>query len=327
MDVDDERSPDELEELEGPIDWTRDLALPLERSPELLVRFVPQWAPGEDEEVDEAEREERAANVDDGTTLFVASTDDEDRYGDVVRQDWRLKNFLKNPIILDNHIPLRVVGRATSATVPRIGEDAGRLMIRVAWNDNHPDPAIRGVGHDHRNGFRNAGSVGFKAGKRTARNKLPPDHPAYKEPVKVETWWGGTIEVVGDYLEQNELWEFSSATIPANPNAAQRAYVARSGLLTVPQAAGAVVAATGDDVLRLLDDPEWRSAVAAKLWPNLEALCRALNIEQLRTPEARRVIRATLDAGPPPAPEPETNPHPLAVFARAHQLLALSRQE
>lgn len=165
------------------------------------------------------------SNATDGTTLFVASTDAEDRALDVVKQDWRLSEFRANPVILDNHNPTRVVGRALEARVPKAGEpgDIGKLMIRVQWDQSNPDPSIRSVGHQHLNRFRNAGSVGFKAAKTTARNKLAADHPAFREPVKVETWWGGTIENAGKYYEGNNLLEFSSATLPMNPQALQRA--------------------------------------------------------------------------------------------------------
>jgi hypothetical protein len=137
------------------------------------------------------------------TTTFVASTDRADRARDIVAQDWVLDRFLANPVILDNHDSRRVVGMATRAAV----ED-GRLVIEVAWDLESPDPSIAAVGHQHLQGFRRAGSVGFRAGKVTFRADLPDTHPAYGER--------------GYFYEGNELLEFSSATIPMNPDALQR---------------------------------------------------------------------------------------------------------
>lgn len=207
------------------------------------------------------------------TTTFVASTDDEDRAMDVVKQDWRLRNWRSNPVILDNHNPMRVVGRGVSAVVPRAGDDAGKLMIEVAWDTESPDPSIRAVGHQHLTGTRKAGSVGFQSAKKTARNKLPTDSPYYREPIEVETWWG-TMEKAGTLYEGNELLEFSSATIPMNPAALQRSL-------------GAEVERAAWDLAEVLQRPE-----------QLEALRRALDLEtwllgQLRSSaEVRRILRA-----------------------------------
>ncbi len=38
-----------------------------------------------------------------GRTLFVASTADEDRHGDIVRPDWKHKQFRAHPVILWMH--------------------------------------------------------------------------------------------------------------------------------------------------------------------------------------------------------------------------------
>jgi hypothetical protein len=220
-----------------------------------------------------------------GTTLFVASTDAPDRAMDVVRQDWRLRSFRSNPVILDNHDTRRVVGRATEVTVPKVGDDAGRLMIRVAWDMDSPDLSIRNVGHQHLSGIRRAGSVGFRAGKRTERHKLPQDHAAYQEPVEVDTWFG-KMKVSGYYLEANELMEFSSATIPMNPEALQRSYF---GKVDAPPAPAAVLA----EMLRTAR-PEDVHALAAVVLDEFRSL-----------PAFADVVRGLVEAVPankPPAP-------------------------
>lgn len=243
-----------------------------------------------------------------GTTLFVASTDDEDRAMDVVKQDWSLRDFRNNPVILDNHTYMRVVGKGIDTKVPRKGKDAGRLMIRVGWDLENPDPSLRAVGHQHLNGFRSAGSVGFTYGKKTARNKLDPSDPYYRDAVEVETWWGGTYEMSGYLFEKNVLLEFSSATIPANPNALQRSLIQELGLLepgdlerrartvgkTVPKR-------VADDLTSYLRDPKNRRAALDLLWPDLLEKAR-------KDPSFRRLLRALADSSGSPSPTRSSAP-------------------
>jgi hypothetical protein len=150
-----------------------------------------------------------------GTTLFTASTNAVDRAGDVVDQSWLTSEYKANPVVIDNHYAMRVVGRSLDTRVPK---DTGNLELLVQWDLGNPDPLVQSVGHQHLNGFRSAGSVGFRAGKTTARNKLAQDHYAYTEPTKVETPWG-SYETVGSFYQRNTLFEFSSATVPMNPQA------------------------------------------------------------------------------------------------------------
>lgn len=254
---------------------------------------------------------ERALSDNDKTTLFVASTDTPDRAMDVVKQDWRLRNFRANPVILDNHMSMRVVGRALDVSVPKTGEDAGRLMIRVEWDDDSPDPTVRNVGHQHRRGIRKAGSVGFRSGKKTRRDKLDPKDRFYQEPVEVDFWWGKE-KIAGWLYEQNELMEFSSATIPMNPDALQRALGvappdgSRGGNVSTPDP-GAV-----HDFRQWLGEATNRSVVIDLLWPGL--------LDKARTDDTfRRILRAALDAAPPSPPTPtKTGP---GFFARALALL------
>jgi hypothetical protein len=142
------------------------------------------------------------------TTVFVASTATPDRARDIVLQDWDLSAFESNPVILDNHNPLRVVGRAESASVVN-----GELVIEVSWDLDNPDPSIRSVGHQHLAGFRRAGSVGFRPGSVAWRSDLPDDDPHYSEQ-------GGYV------FGKCQLLEFSSASIPMNPEALERPKVA-----------------------------------------------------------------------------------------------------
>ncbi len=232
-----------------------------------------------------------AAPRDDKRTLFVASTADEDRAGDIVRQDWRLGPYKANPVILDNHYGMRVVGRADEARVPK---DTGALEILVAWDLQNPDPTIAAVGHQHLNGFRAAGSVGFRSGKKTARNKLPTDHEAYREEQTVEERWGASKHA-GVYHEKNELYEFSSASVPMNPKALHRE----------PRTKGAELA----DHAATVEDEVKRAELVVR-----ETLPRVLQGELLSLIRSdatiRRVILSIVESSPA-SPRPEAPASPL----------------
>lgn len=251
--------------------------------------------------------EQRASNDGDGrSTLFVASMATPDRAMDVVAQDWRLAAFRSNPVILDNHNPIRVVGQGLEARVPKDGEDAGRLMIRVGWDLDNPDPTIRAVGHQHLNGIRRAGSVGFRPGKRTRRDKLPTDHPHYQEGVDQDLGWG-TFKYAGTLYERNELLEFSSATIPMHPSALQRALGeldpgdTRGRLSVVQESVPRDLAGELHDLLT--GGGELARGLLDLLWADLGVRARGQLLELARTDtELRRILRAALDAGPPRRP-------------------------
>lgn len=237
-----------------------------------------------------------------GTTLFEASNDTEDRYGSVVRQDWRLAEFRANPVILDMHNRNRVVGRALEAKVPRSGDDAGRLMIRVEWDLANPDPSLAAVGHQHLSGFRRAGSVGWQFGKVTHRDRLAPEHPAYKAKEKKQGAFGDYVfeyESAGLYYEGNTLHEFSSVSVPGNATALQRHYLAELGA-TDPEDLTARLRVVAESVPRSLAadlqafarDQANRAALLDLLWPDI--------VHRVRTDtDTRRVLRALLESGPP----------------------------
>jgi hypothetical protein len=263
--------------------------------------------------------EQRDAVGDDNTTLFEASNDTEDRYNSIVRQDWKLTEYRANPVVLDSHNPYRVVGRAVEAKVPRTGDDAGKLMIRVEWNLQSPDPALAAVGHQHLNGFRKAGSVAWQYGKVTQRDKLPTDHVAFKQKEKRVLAYGDYVyeyESAGLYYEQNALREFSSVSVPGNATALQRHYLAHIGAqdpediaARLRAAQDTVPRAVGADLASMAQDPANRAALLTLLWPDL--------VDRMRTDaEARRVLRAILEAGPPAPP-------PAAVAAPTPSLASL----
>lgn len=155
-------------------------------------------------------------------TTFTASTADVDRMGDIVEQDWRLRDYRRNPVILNNHNPREVVGMSLDSRVPK---DTGNLTIKVKWDVSDFNPMGQLIGHQHKNGFRNAGSVGFTPGKRTRRSKLPTDDPRYIDPEK----FAGYSWEIGSVFSKNVLLEFSSASIPANAAALQLSLHANEG--------------------------------------------------------------------------------------------------
>jgi hypothetical protein len=196
-------------------------------------------------------------------TRFIASTEDEDRALDVVSQNWNLESFKANSPILNNHDPFQVVGVGVRAEVVN-----GALEIDVRWDDTNPDPSVRSVGHQHKTGVRKAGSVGFRAASVTERHLLPKSHRHFREPVKIETPIG-TFEHSGLFFDAPELLEFSSATIPMNPQALQRSFAVQRGLVFPGTSRSALVLPDFDAFVKFLESltPAQRERVSRILAP------------------------------------------------------------
>jgi len=141
-------------------------------------------------------------------TDFVASTAIVDRMGDVIDQGtWRLANWRANPVILHEHAP-PVIGKGKAK------RSADALSIKVQWDIGDHNPIATLAGTQHLNGFRSAGSVGFIPGKAKNRLDLGDDDPR-KAPKNTPRWLAGNV------FSHNELLEFSSVAVPANPQALQ----------------------------------------------------------------------------------------------------------
>jgi len=131
---------------------------------------------------------------------FVASTESQDRYGDVINQrGWDLSAYNRNPVVLFNH---------QAGTLP-IGKgsvkiDNDQLMIDIEFDQE--DELAQRIESKARNGYMNAVSVGFNPIESSNRSELPKDHPAYS--IKS-----------GQYFNKSELLEVSMVTIPANSEA------------------------------------------------------------------------------------------------------------
>jgi len=147
------------------------------------------------------ERKEAAGNNSGSVVSFVASTDNEDRYGDIINQEgWNLESYKSNPVVLLNHNPMSLpIGRGL------VEVRDGALEIDVEF-DTGDDGIGREIARKVDAGFLHSVSVGFRAVEFTPRSKLPSDHRYHSENK-------------GTYFSSSELLEVSIVTIPANPDA------------------------------------------------------------------------------------------------------------
>jgi len=102
----------------------------------------------------------KVKSVDEETSTLEAvfSTEDEDRHGDIVRQNWDLKQFKKNPVILNSHnywSATDVIGKAEKIGIKN-GQLEGKIKFAVEEN-----PIAKIIFDLYKNGFLNAFSVGF----------------------------------------------------------------------------------------------------------------------------------------------------------------------
>ena len=137
---------------------------------------------------------------DSGVFSFTASTDQIDRYGDIINQEgWDLDAYRSNPVILFNHnasaLPIGKGEVSVSAE--------NQLMIDIEFDSD--DDLGAAIKSKTERGFLHSVSVGFKPIKSIERSKLPTDHRAAGPD--------------GTYFESAELLEVSIVSVPANPQA------------------------------------------------------------------------------------------------------------
>lgn len=141
-----------------------------------------------------------SVDVENATAIFVLSTVDIDRHGDVIHQDsWQLDNFLKNPVFLEQHMswefPLGKFVEIYTEEDPNRTDGAKRLVGKVKFAVEEYDRAKVAFALVA-NGFMNAVSVGF----------IPHD-----------------VEYNSDLdafiMRDCELLEVSLVSVPANPMA------------------------------------------------------------------------------------------------------------
>lgn len=138
------------------------------------------------------------------TLTMVASTQDVDRHGDVVIQSgWDLRQFKKNPVILNSHNygdVTEVIARATRSEIVGSGKSA---KLEQDWEFAVKENPKAKIAFDlYAGGFLSASSVGF----------IPTKFKQNKD--------GST-----DYytIEEAELLEVSAVSVPANARALAKA--------------------------------------------------------------------------------------------------------
>jgi HK97 family phage prohead protease len=133
---------------------------------------------------------------------FVASTNSVDRYGDIIEQDWDLKDFWPNPVLLWAHNSREPpIGKVTSFEVSADKtKSIAKAELRPAGDNAFVDDLAKLLDM----GLLNAVSVGFLPGKEDAR-------------MDERGRWVGSIYTA------NKLVELSLVSIPANAEAIQLA--------------------------------------------------------------------------------------------------------
>lgn len=130
---------------------------------------------------------------------FIASDESVDRYGDIVKADWNLAPYKKNPVFLWNHdhsIP--AIGN-----IAPIGVDARRLMVTANFTAPGVNPFADQLYKLVKAKVIRAVSVGFTA-----------------DPSDVEMIRDADDQWTGGYKYNNpELLELSLCNVPANPHA------------------------------------------------------------------------------------------------------------
>ncbi len=133
---------------------------------------------------------------------IISSTEDVDRDGDIVRQNWRLENYRKSPRIQLWHGPL-TIGRSLSEKVAK--HDGGPALLQeVEFLPAGVDDVADAQWVMYRDGFLNQWSVGFMPLKITR-----VDDADERAALGLGRW--------GVVFEESELYETSAVPIPANP--------------------------------------------------------------------------------------------------------------
>jgi len=125
---------------------------------------------------------------------FIMSTASVDRMGDIVRQDWDLKEFGRNPVALFNHSANMVIG-----TWDNVRVESGRLVGQLRLAQKGTSRIVDEIRSLLEQRILKAVSVGFTSTKATPINPKKPYH--------------------GQHLSGNSLLECSLVSVPANSEA------------------------------------------------------------------------------------------------------------
>lgn len=145
--------------------------------------------------------EVRNINTEERTADFVFSSESIDSYGEIVRQNWDLSRFKRNPVILYNHTS-RSWGDPSASlpigTCTAIGIKDGKLQGTIKFASERFNPFAEQVWIGVQEKMIRATSVGF-----------------FPHTVKYERV--DDVELL--VLDDNELFEISLVPIGANPDA------------------------------------------------------------------------------------------------------------
>lgn len=132
--------------------------------------------------------------TDDRTADFICSTETVDGHGEIVKQNWKLSRYQKNPVVLWGHKHSELpIGTASNVRV-----EGGQLKARIRFVSAAANPRAEEVWTGVKEGSIRMVSVGF----------MPHS-------VRQETHDG----VERFVLDDNELFEISVVPIGSNPDA------------------------------------------------------------------------------------------------------------
>lgn len=140
------------------------------------------------------------------TVEFIISDNTTDRYGDIVNQDWDLKNYWNNPVLLWGHDPSQidnVLGKCLEINTQEEDDrtlTTAKFQLAEAGTSKGVDTVFKLI----QQGILKTVSVGFIS----------------HEIAQAENQKGETQNI----LKGNELLEVSVVPIPANPNAIALSY-------------------------------------------------------------------------------------------------------
>lgn len=176
---------------------------------------------------------------------FIASTDGAVRDGSILKQNWELRNFRKNPLFLWGHdYSALPVGKVKSVKVQR-GDGGKQLHARVQFVPGELYPFAEQVRQFYESGYLHAVSVGFQP---TQMRDLTEKE---REEFGVSNPWA-------QVFEKAELLEISAVTVPMDANALkasiQRGFVQDEQVAErVAQAETKAYGADQEEILAALD--------------------------------------------------------------------------
>lgn len=229
----------------------------------------------------EVEFECKAVDVDARSVEVIASTSALDAHGDVLDQDWDLKRYKKNPVVLWNHnqfggyygsgtnrpedfLP---IGRAENVKV-----EGGKLMATLVFASAEANPLAEKVFKLFSEKMLRAVSVGFRPGKVTKETKNGRE--IYR-------------------LSENELREISAVPIGSNPEA-----VAKSIAFEREQLArvAAKEAPHGAEIRTMMTEEETKAFEAAKVAQGVAEKSLVTEQARVKTLEGELAAEKTLSA-------------------------------